>query len=717
MAIGTAAIAESPVSAESPRRGSLPRISVSDATANEADGVLSFEVSLDKTSDYDVSAVYVTRNGSAKRWRDYVWTVAVATIPAGETTTTIDVDIIDDDREEATETMKLRFKYAFGARRGDRLGTGTITDNDGPLNVNLIHINDHHSHLGEEDGDLDLGTSVGEFEHTLGGFPRVVTKINELDAALENSVKIHAGDAITGTLFYSLFSGEADAALMNQVCFDMFALGNHEFDDGDAALAGFIGELNSDPSVCETPVIAANVVPEVGTPLQPTADASLIQPYVIKEFDGQKVAFVGIDIAQKTQVSSSPLETTQFLDEVETAQASVDELAAMGIDNVVLVTHYQYENDLALASQVTGIDAIVGGDSHSLLGDYGPLGLNTSGDYPTITTNADGDTVCVVQAWQYSYLVGELNLTFDDGKITECGGNPHLLVDEPFVIEVDDEDVVLEGDQRQEVLDAIEASPIVDLVSPDAATSALLETFSEQVDVLAGQVIGSATEDLCLERIPGQGRSSICAIDEVSASGAVSNVNGGFIQQIVTDAFASRAFRADFALQNAGGVREDIAAGDVTIADAFNLLPFSNTLVELELSGAEVALVLEQAVSNFIEEGGSTGSYPYASGLRWDVDLTQPNGSRFSNLEVKQDDGTWSALDPAATYVVATNSFIASGRDGYLAFGVAFDEGRVVDTFIDYAQGFIDYLEQDAGGVLTVPDPSDFSTQSIIQAP
>ena len=92
-------------------------------------------------------------------------------------------------------------------------------------------------------------------------------------------------------------------------------------------------------------------------------------------------------------------------------------------------------------------------------------------------------------------------------------------------------------------------------------------------------------------------------------------------------------------------------------------------------------------------------------------------GSRFSNIAVRDATGTWSPIDAAATYVVVTNSFIASGRDGYLTFGTAFDDGRVVDTFIDYAQGFIDWVEQDAGGAVSVPPPSDFSTQSFVPAP
>ena len=384
----------------------------------------------------------------------------------------------------------------------------------------------------------------------------------------------------------------------------------------------------------------------------------------------------------------------------------------MGIDNVVLVTHYQYENDLALAAQVTGIDAIIGGDSHSLLGEFGGFGFNPSGPYPTAVTNADGDPVCVVQAWQYSNVVGELNLTFEDGKNVGCTGTPHLLVDN---FNRDGEPV--KNPELARIRREIAKIGTVRETTPNAAAEALLDTFRSEIEVLEQQVIGTATEDLCLNRLPGDTRSQVCAIDQVAASGARADVNGGFIQQIVTDAFAARAFRADFALQNAGGVRVDIPAGDITISDAYELLPFANTLVELELTGAEVQLVLEQALANFADEGGSTGSYPYGSKIRWNIDMTQANGSRVSGVEVKDDSGTWAAIDPNATYVVVTNSFIASGRDGYFAFGVAFDEGRVVDTFIDYAQGFIDYLEQDVNGMLSVPAPEDFSTQSFIPAP
>ncbi len=611
---------------------------------------------------------------------------------------------------------------------------GGLTLAPGPLTVNLLHMNDHHSHLQPDGGfGVDLGIGLDEVEFSLGGFPNVVTKFKELEAELDNTVKIHAGDAITGTLFYTLFQGEADAAMMNQVCFDMFALGNHEFDDGDEQLAnGFLTDLADPNDDCDdTPVIAANVVPQIGTPLAPVAQDDFIQPYVVKELEGQLVGFIGIDIAQKTQVSSQPLDTTEFLDEVETAQKYVDELAAKDIDNVVLVTHQGYQNDIDLAAAVTGVDAIIGGDSHSLLGDFDALGFGTEGDYPTQVTNADGDPVCVVQAWQYSHVVGQLEMTFDDGKTTSCGGMPYLIINDDFVKQVDDPDeqdpdetidAPLTDEERAQVLAFLDTVPGAGIVTPDAEAQAVLDEFADQVDVLEEQEVATAGEALCLNRLPGDDRSvgtTGCSPTVTAASGAAADVNGGFIQQIVTDAFLARAFRADMAIQNAGGVRIPIPAGPITIGDVYTLLPFSNTLVELTLTGQEIDDVLEQAIENFLDDGGSTGSYPYGSGIRYDVDLSDPT-DRVQNVEVKdRDTGVWSDLDLAKTdYVVVTNSFIASGRDGYDAFGTAFDEGRVVDTFIDYAQGFFDYLEEDlGGGTVVVPAPEDFSTQSFTPAP
>src|SRR5690606_7180169 len=98
----------------------------------------------------------------------------------------------------------------------------------GPLDLTIVHINDHHSHLQPNDGSLTLGGVDVDVE--MGGFARVAAKIKAVAAENNNVLNVHAGDAIPGTIFYTLFQGEADAEAMNEVCFDVFELGNHEFD-------------------------------------------------------------------------------------------------------------------------------------------------------------------------------------------------------------------------------------------------------------------------------------------------------------------------------------------------------------------------------------------------------------------------------------------------------------------------------------------------------
>jgi 5'-nucleotidase len=98
------------------------------------------------------------------------------------------------------------------------------------------------------------------------------------------------------------------------------------------------------------------------------------------------------------------------------------------------------------------------------------------------------------------------------------------------------------------------------------------------------------------------------------------------------------------------------------------------------------------------------------------VDVSQSFGSRFSNIEVKpKGSDTWEPIDEAATYVVVANSFMAGGGDGYAVLSDVVDDGRSVDTFLDYAQSFIDYIVEDAGGV--IGKPTEFSTQTYSPAP
>lgn len=577
-----------------------------------------------------------------------------------------------------------------------------------PLVLNIAHVNDHHSNL-----EPFAGTAM-EFNGQqtlveLGGFPRLTSLFAEAEAQLPNLLKLHAGDAITGTLYYTFYQGEADADLMNTVCFDAFALGNHEFDGGDEGLVTFLEHLNG--GSCDTPALAANVKPQIGTPLAPAAQDDYIKPYVVKEVDGVKVGIVGIDIAGKTQNSSRPLPTTVFEDEVSAAQSAIDELRADDIEHIVLLTHQGYENDKAMAAQLTGVDVIIGGDSHTLLGDFQSVGFSSAGPYPTVTRNRDGDTVCIGQAWEYSKVFGHMTVNFSaDGTVASCEGQASLVIGDRFSRNVDGAEVALNEEETADLLAQLDDMPEVVVIQPDPQAQATLDQYKGQIDDKKAERIGTASDAFCLVRVPGEATNRSAGTAGCEEANLLAR--GSDAAQLVAEAFLDASLRADFALQNAGGVRVPMPAGEITFNTAAIMLPFTNVLVELDITGAEVVAALEDAVANHRDGSGSDGSQPYAAGLRWDLDLSRAKGNRFSNVEVKRDDGSWAAIDPAQTYVMVTNDFIAEGRDGYDTLGLVTADGRSVNTFLLYTQSLVDYFGK--VGTVNLPQRSDYSHQRVV---
>lgn len=578
-----------------------------------------------------------------------------------------------------------------------------------PLALTIAHINDHHSQLESFAGtQLELDGELTEVE--LGGFARVASVFKSY-ANRSDVIKLHAGDAITGTLYYTLFNGEVDAAMMKSVCFDAMVLGNHEFDGGDAGLKVFLDYLRA--GTCKTPVLAANVRPGIGTPLAMTARDDYIKPYTIKTVNGVKVAIIGITGKDKTTKSSRPLDSTAFEDETAAAQGVIDQLKADGIRHFVLLTHQGYEADKAIAARLSDVDVIIGGDSHTLLGDFAALGLNGSGAYPTMVANRDGKPVCVAQAWEYGKAIGELNMQFDSkGDVESCNGRGALLIGSSFRRKDASGAFADVGEPtRQRILQAIKNVPAVRVTEPDAAVAAALSGYSMQVSVKKEETIGAASESLCLVRVPGEPANLSGGVAGCETASALAR--GSDVAQVVAEAFLSGSLAADVAVQNAGGVRVAMPAGRLSMNSAFSLLPFANVLVELRLTGRQLVDALEDAVANHLDARNSSGSHPYAAGLRWDLDMSKPRGARFFNVEVRnRATGAWSPVSLAQIYIVAANDYIASGKDGYTTFGEVFAKGDFVNNYLLYTQTFVDYVL--ARKTIGRPARADYSHQSVI---
>ena len=575
-----------------------------------------------------------------------------------------------------------------------------------PLALSIAHINDHHAQL-EPFAGTELRLDGVPTQVELGGFARLTTLFRQAEASRRHLLKLHAGDALTGTLYYTLFKGEVDAKLMNTVCFDAFELGNHEFDDGDASLQRFLQWLGQGSCPRPTAVLAANVQPAAGTPLD-----GVLSPYMIRHFDGIPVGVIGIDIVGKTVNSSRPLPSTRFLDEILTAQTHIDALRARGVRHIVLLTHQGHAADVAMAARLSGVDVIIGGDSHSLLGNFEALGVASAGPYPTQVHNREGDTVCIAQAWEYSKAFGLLDVRFDgQGRVQQCSGQAALVVGGPFKRKDASGRFLALEPAAQAALEArLSDQPGLALARPDPAAAAMLAGYAGQVDAQKARVIGRALEPLCLVRVPGEATNRSAGVPGCEEAHRLAR--GSDVAQVVAQAFLAASPRAQFALQNAGGVRVPVPTGPVSMNTAFTVLPFSNVLVEMDLSGDEVLAALEDGVANHLDAGQSDGSHPYAAGLRWHLDMRQPRGQRFSQVEVKdRKTGSWAPLQGQAVYLMVTNDFIAAGKDGYATLGAAHAQGRALNTYRLYTQTLVDAIV--ARPELRRPPAEELSHQAV----
>ena len=225
-------------------------------------------------------------------------------------------------------------------------------------------------------------------------------------------IVLDAGDQSQGSLMFTTYKGEAEADFMAAIGFDVMALGNHEFDNGPEGVIPFLDRA-------KVPVISGNIDVSQNNLLK-----GRVQNHVVLEAGGRKVGIVSA-LATDTPESASPGPTILFQDEIDNLKADVAALEAEGVNHIIALTHVGFTHDLRIAEQVPGIDAVVGGHSHTYLSATDP---KRHGAYPTWVSQPDGAMVPVVQAYAYGKFLGELNLTFDDaGKLVSVTGAPLLM--------------------------------------------------------------------------------------------------------------------------------------------------------------------------------------------------------------------------------------------------------------------------------------------------
>lgn len=553
-----------------------------------------------------------------------------------------------------------------------------------PFVLTLAHMNDTHSQFDPVNAELK-GPIFGKQGETdtlytrFGGYPRLLTmaKSFQADALAKNQpiLLLHGGDAWQGSGYFKLNEGMANAELLSQFGLDAMALGNHEFDLDNQKLARFIQGVNF-------PVLAANLDTRDDPDLRHAAN---LKPFVIYAFDGnqkspvsdlnnlpqgkQLVAVMGLVLEDMANISPN-VGKLRFGNEITSAQATVDLLRQHGINQIVALTHIGNQRDLALAAKVNGIDAIVGGHSHSLLGDFRNIGWGNTGEYAALVTNPDGvGMTCVVQAGSYAQAIGLAQVSFDaQGRVIACKGQNQLLASRDFFADPARKQALDEARGKQ-AAKFIDAQPNLVTVDEDPRLRGIIDShYKPALEQAFGPVIATLPTALQNARRPGDNGSDSHGSDvaPLVAEGQYYWVNTPAVQAL-TDG------PVHFALLAVGGVRADLPAGELREGDAaLTLLPFKNQLSVLTLTGAEVRALLTETITATLPASAHAGKFPYGGHLRYTFTETTPGKhGALTQLQWQDADGQWQDLVDATRYRVVMNAYSANGNDGWQALARA----------------------------------------------
>ena len=554
----------------------------------------------------------------------------------------------------------------------------------------LLAFNDFHGNIDPPTGSSGVvATTTGNVP--AGGVEYLAHWIKELRAQAQQKTKyvytVAAGDLVGASpLVSAAFHDEPTVEEMNSLGLDVTSVGNHEFDEGVDELLRLQNGGCHPTDGCQDgdgfagadyPMLAANVVNKSnGKPILP--------PYKIRKVGKVKVGFVGMTLeGTPSIVNPNGIQTVDFLDEVETANKYAAELKAKGVNAIVLLLHEggsqaAPNNTPAACNGFTGpvVDIV-----HGLDPAYGiVISGHTHQPYVCSLPDSAGEPTLVTSAGSFGRLVTDVDFTLS----TSTGR---------FVSASATNDIVKNGVQNpdgtwQTVPGTTPPAFVRNPAWVDPAAKVIADKYRTAVAPLANRVVGSITGDITTTTAP----SGESALGDVIADGMT--------------AYAASA-TPDLAIMNPGGIRASLiysnsaggeAPGQVTYGEAFTVQPFNNLVVTRTYTGAQLKEVLEQQWSGYAGQT-STKILQVSDDITYSYDLTRALGDRVSAIQVH---GT--PIDPAGSYRVTMNDFLAAGGDGFTNLKVG--------TSPVYAPGFdVDALTSYLGTGPIAPGPMNRITK------
>ncbi len=551
---------------------------------------------------------------------------------------------------------------------------------------NLLSFNDFHGAIDPPTGSggLVAGAPAGGAEFLATWVKRLRA---EGEAAGQKVLTVGAGDMVGATpLVSAAFHDEPAIEVLSSLGLDLSSVGNHEFDEGVPELRrlqfggchpvdgcadgdGFAG--------ADFTYLSANVVNK-------RTRLPVLAPVSVRLVGGVLVGFIGMTLEGTPTIINPGApgnSDIEFLDEIETANRWSRLLSLLGVKAQVLLVH---EGGLQDATgQPSTCAGFAGPITNIVAGLRKEFGVVVSGHthrfYSCSLPNAEGNPVAVTSAGTNGTLVTDITYTLDRRSGRFAGVEAHNVIVENGIRNPD-------GSWARDTAGNFLRNPA--LIDPQAKVIA--DKYRTAVAPIANRIVGKITADISRDA-NAAGESPL---GDVIADAQVAYTTGA---------------GADLALMNPGGIRAALThgfspggepAGDVTYGECFTVQPFNNLVVTQTFTGAQIKAVLEQ---QFAGQAGQTVTriLQVSDQLRYTYDSTRALGDRITSIQI-----SGVPIDPAASYQVTTNDFLANGGDGFTT--LAAGTNRVTAPGFD-VDALVSYL---GAGAAVAPGPANRITKA-----
>lgn len=492
-----------------------------------------------------------------------------------------------------------------------------------PVPVQILALNDFHGNLEVPQGEYAFLEDGTQRSVRLGGAARLAALLESVRKA--NTVTVAAGDLIGASpLISSLFLDEPTVRVLSTLGLDVASVGNHEFDRGVAELrrmqdGGCDKHTMREPCAIEPfagagfNYLAGNTVDEAGNTLFPATQ--------MREIAGAQIGFIGLTLENtKNLVSAQATQGYTFLDEAQTANTLAAQLQSAGADAVVLLIH----------------EGAVVDPRFNIAGCPG-----LSGAVVPIVEALDPSISVVVSGHTHQSYVCNVPTNSGEDVLLTSGGRYGAFVT----------DITMMVDPAAGIVTSVSARniPVDSSAGTNAAVEQIVATYAEASGPVANRPVGPIVD-----------------------TGEIGDDCGDRpAQQLVADSYLDAANSAlsepaDLALVNSGSVRTYLTGADdgvLTFGELSAMAPFGNSLIVLEMTGAQIMAVLEQQLCGDGPAVVCDSTLIPSTGTVYTLDVDKMAGKRVTGMQING-----APLDPARSYRLVTNNFLVGGGDGFAQF-------------------------------------------------